>query len=232
MPEQSSRPGPAAALEALSPRVRARALASLSPAASALGLETPATWYDPRSWAARQLAAELRPRRYFLRPRRELRAAPDADGGACAICLDALRAGDLVRPMLSCQHAFHADCVRELMESARRRSTRESALEHLACPVCRGRMLASSLAQVPEQESGRFRAPNVDMPFLYFRGFPETFGNFAVFRTSPRNLCVVFKQRSESPHISAKLALKARKKQLKKSARKISQSCMSSLKRP
>ena len=52
------------------------------------------------------------------------------------------------------------------------------------------------------------------------------FENFAVFRKSPQNLCIVFKQRSESPQISAilrKTCANNAEQQLKKTcARKIS----------
>ena len=52
------------------------------------------------------------------------------------------------------------------------------------------------------------------------------FEKIAVFRKSPQNLCIVFKQRSESPQISAilrKTCAKNAEKQLKKPAREISQ---------
>ena len=52
------------------------------------------------------------------------------------------------------------------------------------------------------------------------------FEHVVVFRKSPQNLCVVFKQRSESPQISAilrKTCANNAEQQLKKTARKISQ---------
>ena len=58
-----------------------------------------------------------------------------------------------------------------------------------------------------------------------FCGFLDIFEHFAVFRKSPQNLCIVFKQRSESPQISAilrKTCAKNAETQLKKSVREIS----------
>ncbi|CAL5038834.1 unnamed protein product [Urochloa decumbens] len=50
--------------------------------------------------------------------------APAAD--CCAVCLDELRDGALVRMLPSCRHYFHAGCVDVWL------------LSHATCPVCRG----------------------------------------------------------------------------------------------
>ena len=136
--------------EAVALRSREEALGSLSSTsvAMALSLERPASWYGAQ---ARHPAAGMRPRRYFLRPCRELRAAPGAEDIACAICLEALAVGDTVQPMLRCEHILHEGCARALVKS-QQPLTRVFAFERLSCPTCRGEMLASSLSQVPEQE--------------------------------------------------------------------------------
>ncbi|KAG2612036.1 hypothetical protein PVAP13_4KG246210 [Panicum virgatum] len=51
-------------------------------------------------------------------------AAAAAD--CCAVCLDELRDGALVRMLPSCRHYFHAGCVDVWL------------LSHATCPVCRG----------------------------------------------------------------------------------------------
>ncbi|GJN22151.1 hypothetical protein PR202_gb09692 [Eleusine coracana subsp. coracana] len=56
-------------------------------------------------------------------PCREL--SKEADGGECAVCLDALRAGDPCTALPRCGHVFHADCVASWLRKSRR------------CPVCR-----------------------------------------------------------------------------------------------
>ncbi|XP_062227764.1 putative RING-H2 finger protein ATL69 [Phragmites australis] len=63
-------------------------------------------------------------------------ASPDSRGNAnapaasaadcCAVCLDELREGAVVRMLPSCKHYFHADCVDVWL------------LSHATCPVCRG----------------------------------------------------------------------------------------------
>ncbi|KAL6876356.1 hypothetical protein ACP4OV_012928 [Aristida adscensionis] len=55
--------------------------------------------------------------------RGDAKAAPP---DCCAVCLDELRDGALVRMLLSCKHYFHADCVDVWL------------LSHATCPVCRG----------------------------------------------------------------------------------------------
>ncbi|CAN6169793.1 unnamed protein product [Urochloa humidicola] len=52
--------------------------------------------------------------------------APAAAADCCAVCLDELRDGALVRMLPSCRHYFHAGCVDVWL------------LSHATCPVCRG----------------------------------------------------------------------------------------------
>ena len=53
-------------------------------------------------------------------------AAAAAAADCCAVCLDELRDGALVRMLPSCRHYFHAGCVDVWL------------LSHATCPVCRG----------------------------------------------------------------------------------------------
>ena len=72
---------------------------------------------------------------------------------------------------------------------------------------------------------GNFTRHKFKLRFCIFCGFLELFEKIAVFRKSPQDLCVVFKQRSESPQISAilrKTCAKNAETQLKKPAREIS----------
>ncbi|CAN6216692.1 unnamed protein product [Urochloa humidicola] len=43
----------------------------------------------------------------------------------CAVCLDDVRAGEVVRQLLACRHLFHADCVDAWLRA------------HRTCPLCR-----------------------------------------------------------------------------------------------
>ncbi|OEL21264.1 hypothetical protein BAE44_0017716 [Dichanthelium oligosanthes] len=52
--------------------------------------------------------------------------APAVAADCCAVCLDELRDGALVRMLPSCKHYFHAGCVDVWL------------LSHATCPVCRG----------------------------------------------------------------------------------------------
>ncbi|KQK18120.1 RING-H2 finger protein ATL67 [Brachypodium distachyon] len=54
---------------------------------------------------------------------------------SCAVCLDELREGALVRMLPSCKHYFHASCVDVWL------------LSHASCPVCRA---SPALAPAPE----------------------------------------------------------------------------------
>ncbi|TKW21724.1 hypothetical protein SEVIR_4G139500v4 [Setaria viridis] len=54
------------------------------------------------------------------------RSPPAAAADCCAVCLDELRDGALVRMLPSCKHYFHAGCVDVWL------------LSHASCPVCRG----------------------------------------------------------------------------------------------
>ncbi|KAL6602794.1 hypothetical protein ACP70R_043155 [Stipagrostis hirtigluma subsp. patula] len=53
------------------------------------------------------------------------KVATAAAAECCAVCLDELREGALVRMLPSCKHYFHADCVDVWL------------LSHATCPVCR-----------------------------------------------------------------------------------------------
>ena len=50
---------------------------------------------------------------------------------------------------------------------------------------------------------GNFTRRKLKLRFCMFCGFLEILEKFVVFRKSPQNLCIVFKQRSESPQICA-----------------------------
>jgi hypothetical protein len=60
----------------------------------------------------------------------DVRCAANADAteaaGCCAVCLEELRDGALVRMLASCKHYFHVECVDVWL------------LSHATCPVCRG----------------------------------------------------------------------------------------------
>nr|CAD1842277.1 unnamed protein product [Ananas comosus var. bracteatus] len=44
---------------------------------------------------------------------------------ACTVCLDSLKAGDMVRSLPACTHMFHADCIDPWLRL------------HSTCPLCR-----------------------------------------------------------------------------------------------
>ena len=76
------------------------------------------------------------------------------------------------------------------------------------------------------QPIGNFTRRRFKLRFCIFCGFLELFESFAVFRKSPQNLWIVFKQRSESPQISAilrKTCAKHAETTTQKNTRKISQ---------
>ncbi|CAL5048099.1 unnamed protein product [Urochloa decumbens] len=54
------------------------------------------------------------------------KSSPPAAADCCAVCLDELRDGALVRMLPSCRHYFHVGCVDVWL------------LSHATCPVCRG----------------------------------------------------------------------------------------------
>mmetsp|Transcript_34506 Transcript_34506/g.107423 ORF Transcript_34506/g.107423 Transcript_34506/m.107423 type:complete len:232 (-) Transcript_34506:113-808(-) len=128
-------------------------------------------------------ASPSQARRYVLRPARVVRAVEEAatPGGSqplcasrehleseeapllaretCAICLELLQAGETVQPMVRCRHLFHETCVREFLEARRRDDSPQAGAglplgARLSCPLCRGRLAASSLSEVPEPERG------------------------------------------------------------------------------
>uniref|UniRef100_A0A0E0E0F4 RING-type domain-containing protein n=1 Tax=Oryza meridionalis TaxID=40149 RepID=A0A0E0E0F4_9ORYZ len=57
-------------------------------------------------------------------------------GGDCAVCLEALEAGDRCRRLPRCEHSFHAPCVDSWLRKSR------------WCPVCR----ADVVGRAPEGE--------------------------------------------------------------------------------
>jgi hypothetical protein len=50
---------------------------------------------------------------------------PPAAGGECAVCLEAMKAGEVARRLPACAHAFHVGCIDMWLDS------------HATCPVCR-----------------------------------------------------------------------------------------------
>lgn len=78
--------------------------------------------------------------------------------GACAICLEPLQEEQVVQPMVYCRHLFHESCVQELLEARRQDSPRGMGSlplgARISCPLCRGRLAAASLSEVPEPERG------------------------------------------------------------------------------
>jgi hypothetical protein len=113
-------------------------------------------------------------RRYILRPPREVHGAASPGGshilwavrdpGAtdkvlvppkeqCAICLELLRPGELVQPMVHCTHLFHEACIQELLQVGSSDAKQgQSFAERVKCPLCRGTMAASSLSELPQWE--------------------------------------------------------------------------------
>lgn len=75
---------------------------------------------------------------------------PVASNELCAICLDPLRPGESVQPMVRCQHLFHAACVHDFVKAA---SANPFELgDRVKCPLCRGRLATSTLSEVPQVE--------------------------------------------------------------------------------
>jgi len=74
----------------------------------------------------------------------------------CAICLETLKVGQRVQPMVRCQHLFHESCIADLIkarwDSACAQDTRGSLGDLVSCPLCRGRLAATSISEVPELE--------------------------------------------------------------------------------
>mmetsp|Transcript_65684 Transcript_65684/g.122454 ORF Transcript_65684/g.122454 Transcript_65684/m.122454 type:complete len:295 (-) Transcript_65684:252-1136(-) len=123
-------------------------------------------------WPGRRAASfmlEQAPaRRYFLRPPRTLQdgdmhgfprkqcLSGDEDE-VCAICLEPLQVGEMVQPMVRCHHLFHHTCVRAFVDARRREQQSQGHIcaplgECIACPLCRGRLAAFTLSEVPSQE--------------------------------------------------------------------------------
>ncbi|RCV10131.1 hypothetical protein SETIT_2G087800v2 [Setaria italica] len=82
--------------------------------------------------AARQQAPAA-PVRLVVHHRCAACGLPDAAIGAlptssvllCAVCLEDVRAGEVVRQLLACRHLFHGDCVDAWLRA------------HRTCPLCR-----------------------------------------------------------------------------------------------
>jgi ferredoxin len=70
-------------------------------------------------------------------------AAKNGDGGEevkprgscvlCAVCLEDVRAGEMVRQLPACRHLFHVDCVDAWLRA------------HRTCPLCRGQLSLGSV---------------------------------------------------------------------------------------
>ncbi|TVU08711.1 hypothetical protein EJB05_42123, partial [Eragrostis curvula] len=80
-------------------------------------------------------------------PERGASSSP-SPADCCAVCLDDLRDGALVRMLASCKHYFHAECVDVWL------------LSHATCPVCRGS---------PGQEKVRLGVASLSPPLPQLR---------------------------------------------------------------
>ncbi|CAL5038840.1 unnamed protein product [Urochloa decumbens] len=60
--------------------------------------------------------------------------------GDCAVCLEAMKAGEVARRLPACAHAFHVGCIDMWLDS------------HATCPVCRCHV-------VPQQKKGAKEPP-------------------------------------------------------------------------
>lgn len=87
--------------------------------------------------------------------------------GVCAICFEVLASGEMVQPMLRCGHCFHQACVDALLEARRGEGDR------IRCPLCRDRLLASSLSEMPEAERGTARPHRCWPSSTSMEGFPD-----------------------------------------------------------
>ncbi|WVZ73843.1 LOW QUALITY PROTEIN: hypothetical protein U9M48_022101 [Paspalum notatum var. saurae] len=67
-------------------------------------------------------------------PCHERKAGGDGGGGECAVCLEAMRAGERCRVLPRCDHGFHAQCVDPWLRRSR------------VCPVCRADVLGHAKA--------------------------------------------------------------------------------------
>jgi len=114
--------------------------------------------YPPVQYDAEPVLQDFSPqvktKPYVLRPPQVLPQGPLSQD-VCAICLEALKPGDMVQPMLGCGHVFHEGCVKSFL------AVRCSAPAHgfgrvrsleACCPLCRGRLAARSISEVPETE--------------------------------------------------------------------------------
>jgi len=101
--------------------------------------------------AERAVAPPLQHRRPEFRPvpavlveealpvvRFEELAATACGGGDCAVCLSGIGAGDEVRRLSNCRHAFHRGCLDRWM-----------AHDQRTCPLCRAPLIPGSAAAAP-----------------------------------------------------------------------------------
>lgn len=68
----------------------------------------------------------------------------------CAICLEAFQSGERVQLMAKCRHAFHSACVEGFLRSQMEKCLAGEA--SVACPLCRGPLMAEAIHQVPCRE--------------------------------------------------------------------------------
>eukprot|EP00931_Biecheleriopsis_adriatica_P036951 TRINITY_DN21221_c0_g1_i1.p1 TRINITY_DN21221_c0_g1~~TRINITY_DN21221_c0_g1_i1.p1 ORF type:complete len:247 (+),score=9.39 TRINITY_DN21221_c0_g1_i1:48-788(+) len=90
-------------------------------------------------------------------PRRRVRLPTEME---CAICFEVLRSGEQVQPMVHCSHLFHKHCIDALIRSGVAAAQSHEHMEsssRVRCPMCRGRMLASSISEVPDDERPHVR---------------------------------------------------------------------------
>ncbi|CAL5015301.1 unnamed protein product [Urochloa decumbens] len=62
-------------------------------------------------------------------------SSPCGGGGDCAVCLSGIGAGDEVRRLANCRHAFHRGCLDRWMEHDQR-----------TCPLCRAPLIPDEMA--------------------------------------------------------------------------------------
>lgn len=71
-------------------------------------------------------------------------AASGGGGRECAVCLGAVREGEMVRRLPACEHVYHADCIDRWLAA------------HRTCPLCRRELdpgkLAAGAPPAPAQQ--------------------------------------------------------------------------------
>jgi len=58
---------------------------------------------------------------------------PRGSSVLCAVCLEDMRAGEMVRQLPACRHLFHVDCIDAWLRA------------HRTCPLCRGQLSPESV---------------------------------------------------------------------------------------